>query len=84
MALAAADGQAEPYGPGRIHAINHRFMAELLFVGAAFLVNQCVAVKRRRHALALRRIGKQIASKLFDRKLIKRHVVVEALMTQSR
>ena len=53
VALAAADGEAEPDRAGGVDAIDDGFVAELLLVGAAFFVDERVAVEGGGDALAL-------------------------------
>ena len=79
MALGTTDRQAEPGGAGGVGAIDGSFDAELLRVGAAFLVERCVAMEAGRDDLILRGIRQQVARQLLDSELIERHVLVEGV-----
>ena len=79
VALAAIDGEAEPRFAYGVHAVNHRFGAELLGLDAAFLVEHRVAQKTGRDALVKRRVRQQIAGELLQAELVERQVAVERL-----
>ncbi len=55
VALGALNGQAEDALADGVHAVEHRFHAELLRIDAALLVNHRVAQKAGGHDLILRR-----------------------------
>ena len=73
------DGQPEHRLADRVHAVEHRFHAELFRVRAAFLVDHRIAQKTRGHHLVLRRIGQQVAGNLLDDEPVVRHVPVQCL-----
>ncbi len=77
VALGAGDRRAHPHGHRRVHPVHDGDVAELLVVGAAFVVRQCVPMKRRRDELFVRGVGQQIARDLFDGKLIEGLVGVQ-------
>ena len=79
VALAAADGQAEQDRAGRIHAIDDRFDAKLLRVGAAFFVDERVAMKAGRDDLVKPRVREHVTGELLDDELIERQVAVEGI-----
>ena len=61
----------------RVHAIDDGDVAELLVVGAAFVVGQRVAMEGRGDELLVGRVGQQVAGDLLDRELVERLVGVE-------
>ncbi len=79
VALGATDGEAEPDGAGGVDAVHHSLDAELLGVGAPFFVDERVAVEGGGGALALGRIGQEIARELFDGELIEGQVAVHGV-----
>ena len=79
VTLRAACGQSKPRGSGRGHAVRHRVETKLQRINAAFFVQHRVAMKSSRDPLCLSRIGKHVARKLFNRKLIKWHVGVNRI-----
>jgi hypothetical protein len=77
MTLGAADRQAEPNRSRRVGAIDGALDAELLGIGATFLIEGRIAMKPRRHELLVPAIGKHVAGELLDGESIERHVLVE-------
>ncbi len=80
VALGALNGQTEDALADGVHAVEHRFHAELLRIDAALFVNHGVAQEARRYSLILSwRSGKQIAGQLFDDELIVGQIAVEGV-----
>ena len=79
VALTAVDREAEPRFADGVHAVNHRFGAELLGLDAAFLVKHRVAHEAGGDALVERRVRQQIAGELFESELVERQVAIERL-----
>ena len=77
VALRAAGGEPQPGGAGGGDAIDHRQITKLQRVDSPFLVEHRVAVKAGRHNVVGRGAGEQVAGKLANRELIKRHVGIE-------
>ena len=77
MALRAGHRGAHPHLHGGVHAIDHRHVAKLLIGCTAFVVCLRVTMKCSGDQLIVGRLIEQIASQLFARELIKRHVAVE-------
>ena len=77
VALAAADGQAEPDAAGGVDAIDDGLDAELFHIDAAFFVNEGVAVEAGGDALAPGGVRQQVAGQLLDRELVERQVGVQ-------
>ena len=77
MAPRATECQTEIDDSGCCHAIGDRIDAKLFLVRAAFLVDQCVAMKAGGDQLVQRRIRQHVAGELFDRELIERHPGVD-------
>ena len=76
---AAADGQAEPHGAGRLDSVEDVLDARLLGDPAALAVERMVAVKARRDLLVESRVRQQVARQLLDGELIERHVRVQGV-----
>ncbi len=79
VATGAADRQSEPYGAGRLDAVDGILGGKLLGDDAAFAVAAMVALKAGGDALVERRLRQLIARQLLDRELIERQVAVERL-----
>ena len=84
VALRTAYGQPQPDCARRAGAIHDLFDARLFRVYAAFFVDDCVAMKARRHQLrfSLQRVcglRQQITRKLFNGETIKRLVLIQRL-----
>ena len=76
VTLSTPRGKPQPGGPRRGNSISHRMKSKLQRIDAAFFVQHRVAMKPGGNSLGHRRIRQHIARQLFDRELIKRHVVL--------
>ena len=79
MTLGAADGQPQPHAACRGNAIKNRLNPELLLIGPAFRVGECLAMEGRGQPLVGRRVREQIAGQLLEGEPIERHVGVDGL-----
>ena len=79
MALRALDGDAQNAFTDRIHTVEHRFHAELLWIDAAFFVNHGIAQKAGRNDLFLRGVRQFVAGNLVDDELVVGQVAVECV-----
>src|SRR5262249_5697617 len=77
VALAAADGHAEPDLAGGVDAIDAGLDAALLLIDAAFLGGQRVAVDAVGDLLSQRGARQQVAGQLLDGELVERQVAIE-------
>jgi len=77
VALAAADGQAQPRGAGGGDAVDDGVVTEFEGIDAAFFVEHGVAVKAGGDEVVWRGVRKKVAGDLFDRELIEGHIGVE-------
>ena len=75
VALRTLNRQAQHSLADGVHAVEHRFHAELLGIDAALLVDHRVPQEARRHELVLRGLGQQVAGDLLDEELVVRHVL---------
>ena len=76
VAPRAPERQAQPHGRGRRYPIDHVLHQELFGDDAPLAVLAVVPVEGGGDSLAQRGFGEQVAGKLFDGELIKRHVGV--------
>jgi hypothetical protein len=74
VALRAADGEAEPDGAGRGHAVEDAVDAELFLVDAALLIDLRVAMEAGGDLLRLGGVWAADPRELLDGELIKGHV----------
>ena len=77
MTLSTRNRCSHPDFHRRVHSIDHRDVAKLFVLCAAFIICHRVAMKRCGHYLFVTCIRQHIARQLLDRELIKRHVVVD-------
>ena len=77
VTLRALDGETENAFADGVHAIKHRFHAELLWIRAAFFVDHGIAQEAGGNDVVLRGVWQQIAGELFGDELIVGQVVVE-------
>ena len=77
VTLSTRDRRSHPDSHCRVDSINYRDVAELFVLSAAFIICHRVAMKRSGYHLLVARIWQHVASQLLDRKLIKRHVVID-------
>ena len=78
MALSTPDRQSHPGGHRRVDSIDDVLHSELFVDDSCFVVGHMVAIEPSGNFLIDAGMGKQIAGKLFDRKLIKRHIRIES------
>ena len=77
VALCALDGQAEDAFADGVHAVEHRFHAELFGIDAAFLVDHRVAEEAGGDDVVLGRVRQQVAGELSDDEAVVRKVFVQ-------
>ena len=77
VALGATERHAEPHGGGRAHAVHGGLAAELLLIGAALGVRECLSVKARGRLFRESRAGQEVAGELQNAETIEGHVVVD-------
>ena len=77
MALRASDCQPEPDRTGGVHSINQGFVTKLIGFHTTFFVDHRIPMKCRSDSLRRGGVRKQIARKLFNRKLIEWHVAID-------
>ena len=79
MALSTCHRRPHPHGQSGVNTINHGNVTKFFIVGAAFVIGQRVAMKGGGYQLFVGRLRQKIAGHLFDRELVKRHVVINGL-----
>ena len=79
VALGAADGESEPRGADRVHAVDKLFVARLGAIDACFAIGERVAQEAGGDQLIGGGVGKQIAGQLFDGEAIEGEVAIEGL-----
>ena len=77
VALGAGDGEAEPCGGGGVDAVEEDDVALFFGDGAAFSVEEVVAIEGGGDELVFGGIGEEIAGELFDGEAVEGHVAVE-------
>ena len=77
MTLRTTGRQSHPHLHRGVNAILDGRNPKLLVVRPAFVVRHRVPVKRGRQNLLIRRVGKQVAGQLLDRKLVKWLVAIQ-------
>ena len=77
VTLATGDCRSHPDCHRGVDPINDSDVAEFLVVRPPLVVGEGVAMKRSRNQLIVGRIGKQVASNLFDGELIEWLVLVQ-------
>ena len=76
MTPGAAEGEPEPYGRGRLEAVDDVLHPEFLDDYAAFAVDPVVAVEASGYLLGDCCFGQEVAGKLLDGEAVKGHVLV--------
>ena len=79
MALSTLCGQAQHRFADAVDAVEHFDHSKLFCHNRAFFVDHAVSQKSCRDDLLLRRVRQQIASNLFDKKLVVGHVAIEGI-----
>ena len=70
MALTALNRQPQDALPNGVHAVEHRFHAELFRVNTALFVQHRITQESRRNQLILCPVGQQVSGQLLDEKLV--------------